>query len=179
MKRLTGYVVCAALALAASCRPATPPDTAPQPSGLTDAHRAALADTIDRMVSQVLSGFEHPDFDAIFSVYERDNPLSFAENGLIFHDFETMAQAARDMGVGVTIRASLGERHVLVLDADVAVMTTIILGTTTTDAGAVSHSTEAWTGVFHRTARGWRIAASHESFPPVCGGVRQRPGPNH
>lgn len=179
MNRLTGLVAFAALALAVSCRPTPPPGTGPQPAELSETQRAALADSIDRMVAQALSGFEHPDFDAIFGLYERDNPLSFAENGLIFHEFETMAKAARDMGVGVTIRAALGERHVLVLDANVAVLTTIILGTTTTAAGEVSHSTEAWTGVFHRTARGWKIAASHESFPPLCAGVRQRPGPNH
>jgi ketosteroid isomerase-like protein len=146
-----------AVALATACHPGSP--------AMTATERAQVADSIQRIVTDLLAGFEHPDYERIFDTYERGNPLAFAENGMIFPSFDSMAASARAMEEGVTIRASLGQHHVTVLDRDVAVMTAIINGTTTDSAGVAKYSAQAWTGVFHRTAAGWKIAASHESYP--------------
>ncbi len=172
MRKRTVVFHTAAFALVAGCHQAQP--------AITATHRAALADSIEQMVAHVLAGFEHPDLNAILSYYERGNGLAFAENGMIYPTFDSLAAAARYMGVGVTVRASLAERNTIVLDRDVVVMTAMIHGTTTGAAGVMTNPVLAWTLVFHRTSDGWKIAASHESFPPQCpGSPPQRPGPKN
>jgi hypothetical protein len=160
MKRHEGILAAAALALLASCHPA--------PRPLTAAERAAVADTIRGLVADILATFEHPDYERIFDAYERGNDSAFAENGMIFPTFDSMIVAAKNMETGYVVRAWMGPNHVTVLDRDVAVLTTIIIGERTSPAGVKTGKVQAWTGVFHRTPVGWKIAASHESYPHEC-----------
>jgi ketosteroid isomerase-like protein len=157
MMRRRAVLAAVMLAMALACHPS--------PRAMTTTEQAVLADSIRHIVEGILATFEHPDYERIFDAYERGNELAFAENGMIFPSFDSMATAARAMEEGVTIHASLGQSHVTVLDRDVAVLTATIKGTTTDSAGTVKHSVQAWTGVFHRSAAGWKIAASHESYP--------------
>jgi len=169
MSRRAGFPWLAALVLAAACQPSPPRRIEPQPGARTPAERA-LADSLERMVERVLAGFEQPDYRAIMGHYERGLGPAWAENGMIYQTFEELDASAHRMGAGVVVHARLGERHVIVFGPDVAVMTAIIEGTTTDSAGLASPFSEAWTLVFHRTGEGWRVAASHESFPHECPG---------
>jgi hypothetical protein len=171
MRWAGGIAGFAALAFAVSCRSG--------PLELTEAHRTALADSIDQMVAHVLSGLDHPHLGAILDYYEKNDARNNVENGVIFPSFDSIAVAARQMGAGLAVRASFGEHHVLVLDRDVAVLTAVINGETTDSAGRVLRPVLGWTMVFHRTWRGWKIAASHESFPAHCPPPPARAGDRH
>jgi len=150
----------AALLLAAGCGSAPP--------ALTDAHRAALADSVEQVATQMFASLaSRADADTILSYFVGGDSLVVAEDGMLFPSYDSLVSALRaTWRPGSTFRGSLGEKRVRVLSPDVVVVTAIISGTGADSAGVETPTRFAWTGVYLRTAGGWKIAARHESSAP-------------
>ncbi len=151
----------AATALAAACSKA--------PAPLTDAQRAALADSVGQIATQWLATFvTQPTVDKYLSHYVRGDELAHAEGGMIYPTYDSLVAGARAFFKTVTsMNFTLDHPRFTVLDRDVVVMTTMVTGTMKDTAGKESPpSQEAWTAVWHRTPDGWKIAADHESMSP-------------
>ncbi len=162
--RLNGWTAgAAALVLAAGCARA--------PLPLNDAEKAAIADSVSRMATQMMASMAAPATaaaaDKFLSYYVRGEALVHAQYGTIFPTYDSLVAGVRMMfPPGSTYKLTLDQRRVTVLDRDVAVLTAMMNGVYADSAGKETPIREAWTAVFHRTADGWKIAADHESVAP-------------
>ncbi len=160
--KLSGWMTgAAAIALAASCYKA--------PAPLTDAQRAALADSVGQLTTQWLATFvTQPTVEKYLAHYVRGNELVHAEYGMIYPTYDSLVAGARAFFRTVSsMNFTLENPRFTVLDRDVVVMSTMVKGTSKDTAGKESPpSQEAWTAVWHRTPDGWKIVADHESMAP-------------
>lgn len=160
MTRGTWIVGAAALAFAAGCNKA--------PAPLTDAERAAIADSVSQMATQwiaTLSTQATP--ENILSRYVSGNELVHAEYGMIYPTYDSLLKVVRAMyRPGTALRITLDQKRLTVLDRDVVVLTALLNGTMKDSAGKEMPVHEAWMAVFHRTADGWKVAADNEATPP-------------
>jgi hypothetical protein len=157
--RTLPVLAAAALALA-SCT--TPP--------MDEQQKTALADSVEQYVSgPFLAVFEHPVVDSILALYAPGNGVQSVENGKIYADRDAIAQSVRAVygQPHTTANFTLSTPQVTVLNRDAVVYTTMVAGAMKDSAGVETPLKFAWTGVFVRTAGGWKIQAEHSSNPPA------------
>jgi ketosteroid isomerase-like protein len=137
---------------------------------LDEQQKTALADSIEQFVAgPFLAAFEHPNVDAIMALYVPGNSVQSVENGTILPDRDSITKVVRAFwgNPQLTARFTLGAAQVAVLSRDAAVYSGMINGATKDSAGVESPLHFAWTGVFVRTAGGWKLQAEHSSYPPA------------
>ena len=151
----------AAIALAAGCNKAAP---------LNDADRAALADSVSQMATQMMASLgtrATATADNWLSHFVKGDALVHAEYGTIYPTYDSLVKVLRAaFGGGTTVHIAMDQKRVTVLDRDVVVLTTLLNGATKDSTGKETPFHEAWTAVWHRTPDGWKIAADHESTAP-------------
>lgn len=149
----------AALALAASWACAAPSAT------LTDAHRAAIADSARTIVDSLLAGANRGDVSAAFAAYSPSPDARYVENGMTYGSLDSVKVTYARMLAGLDSMALTANGfHADVLDAD-AVVTTVPFHFRMKPKGkAMVEGTGVWTGVLARGEGGWMIVSSHESW---------------
>jgi len=160
MRLRTWVVGAAAIVLAAGC------SKAPKP--MTDAERAAVADSVSQMATQWLASFAtKPTVEKYLAQHVRGNEWVHAEYGMIYPTYDSLVKVASASFKHLTsFAATPGQKRVTVLDRDVVVFTSLLDGVMKDSAGKEIPFHEAWMAVYHRTPDGWKIAADHESTAP-------------
>ena len=158
--RFRTVMALAALSAVAAC--AKPP--------LDDQQKTALADSIEQYVAgPFLTAYNSGNVDAILALYAPGNGVQSVENGKIYANRDAMAASVRAMygNPHVTYHYTLAAPQVTVMSRDAAVYTVMGAGTVKDSAGVETPLHFAWTGVFVRTAGGWKVQAEHSSAPPA------------
>jgi len=158
--RFRRMMALAALAAVAACT--KPP--------LDDQQKTALADSIEQYVAgPFLTAYNSGNVDAILALYAPGTGVQSVENGKIYANRDSMAASVRAMygNPHVTYHYTLAAPQVTVLSREAAVYTVMGSGTMKDSAGVEMPMHFAWTGVFVRTAGGWKVQAEHASFPQV------------
>lgn len=134
---------------------------------LTDADRAALADSVRTFAANMVATIDGHDVDG-FIAYHRDGPdFAWATFGamtpLDSHHVSMKAYFPSEQGKNVHFR--LGESKVHVISRDAAVLTGIIHSTNVDSAGNPTTGHEAWSIVVQRFDGAWKVVQAHESYP--------------
>jgi len=146
-----------------ACRPPTVEVTVE----LTDAEKAAIADTVRQQADAFYDAFRTLDFDRAMGAFGTD--LVWAENAALGANRDSMVTAWRGYfdALREVTSGDWREVHIEVLGPDAAVFSGTFdwVGVDTT--GAPAGSRGAWTAVWVRTAAGWKITHGHESWVPL------------
>lgn len=159
--KLGGWTVgAAAFVFAAGCSKA--------PTPMTDAERAALADSVSQVATRWLTSLAtKPTVEKFYSQFVRGNDLVHAQYGMIFPTYDSLMTVASAFFKPLTsLNVTFAQKRLTVLDRDVVVMTTMVTGTMKDSAGKETPMQLAWTAAWHRTPDGWKVAADHESMAP-------------
>jgi uncharacterized protein (TIGR02246 family) len=158
--RIRTVMALAALAAVAACT--KPP--------LDEQQKTALSDSIEQYVAgPFLAAYNSGNVDAMLALYAPGSGVQSAENGKLYANRDAMAASMRAMyGVPhVTFHYTLATPQVTVLSRDAVVYSTMVTATMKDSTGVESPMALAWTGVFVRTAAGWKVQAEHGSTPPA------------
>jgi len=138
-----------------------------QPQPLTDAQKTALADSIEQYVAgPFLATLEHPNVDSVMAVYAPGNAIQVVDFGTIYAGRDSVLSLNRRYwSTARSAHFTLGAPFVSVLSRDAAVYSAIVTGSVTDTAGVVTPMKFAWTGVFVRVNRAWKVQAEHSSAP--------------
>ena len=166
------------LAVLASCAPA-------RGTPLSDAQRAAIADTLQTMIRSAYDLSKPGDAVArLMSLYPTSGPVISASGGRVSTSRDTLAAGIRAFwdNVGRNMRDpdwQWGAMHVDVLAPDAAVVTTTYRVPHHTPMGEPHVIAGAWTAVFQRRGGRWVIVQEHLSdlpAAPAAGSVAQPSG---
>jgi len=141
---------------AVACQPAS--------TELTEGERAAIEDTVEQLMVELVDAGRALDFDRIRAAYA-ESPVSVID-GVIIEDFDAHFELARGFFESLqTLDGSYRNVHLEVLAPDAVVVTRNddIFWADTTGTEGEFHT--AWTGVFRRIDGEWKIIYSHESWP--------------
>ena len=159
--QLSGWVAgAAAIVLATGCR------QAPRP--LTDAEKAAIADSVSRVAAQWMADLsKEPTVERYAAAFVRGADILHAEKGLLVTTRDSILGAARAaFATAASFSATMKEKRVIVSDRDDAVIGAQVVVAVKDSSGKEWSGREAWLAVFHRAPDGWKLVADHESFPP-------------
>src|SRR5271169_3281360 len=108
----------------------------PQPSGLTDAQRSAVADSARAVVQDVVRGIQKLDGPAVFARCSSDPDARYVDNGFLYGSYGAFKDS---VNAGFAMLDSLSPQvdasEVVVLGAEAAVITESFHFTATTKAG--------------------------------------------
>lgn len=163
-RRLT--VAALSLCAAMSCAPAERP-------ALTDSNRAAIADTLQRLIVNAYDMSKPGDaVSRLMSLYPSSGRVVSASGGQVSVSRDTLESGIRAFwdNVGKNMRDPKwiwGDMRVDVLAADAAVLTTTYRVPHITPRGEAHVISGAWTAVFQRRGGRWVIVQEHLSDAPA------------
>ncbi len=137
---------------------------------LTDAERAALADSVRQFANEMVETVDRHDVDG-FIGYHLDGPdFAWASRGET-SPLESHRESMKEYfpGVGKNVHFELGDSRVHVLGRDAAVATSYIHSTNIGEDGEPISGHEVWSIVVHRIDGEWKVVQVHESYPPSTG----------
>ncbi len=146
-----------ALAVLAACQPAT--------TELTDAQRAAIADTVTQLTDQLLS--LTGDADAWMDLFSTGQELRYVQNGVILSRDDLESEMTAFVGACEEQSWAWDDVHVVVLGPDAAAVTATYHGAYTDTTGQTFTFDEIV--VTYASARSdgtWKIVQAHEYFAP-------------
>ncbi len=149
----------------------------PQPSALTDAERAAIAERVNALTTDVFESAAHLDAAAFVKGYGDDSTVRITENGVAYTKTQYRALADSQYRTLQTISPINKRVAVTVLGRDAAIATVPFAFTATTKGGRSASTTGVWTGTFRKANGTWEIVASHESEPDIVGFMAALNGP--
>jgi hypothetical protein len=167
---LTGLALLATIA----CSGAEPRADA---GALTDGQRAAIADTLERMIVSAYDLTQPGDkVERLMSLYPTSGPVISASAGMVSTSRDTLQAGIRAFwqNVGRNMREpkwTWGPMHVDVLSRDAAVVTTTYRVPHLTPLGEPHVIAGAWTAVFQRRGGKWVIVQEHLSDIPTRPGA--------
>ena len=150
---------------------------------LTDAQRAAIADTLETMIRSAYDLSKPGDAVArLMSLYPTSGPVISASGGRVSTSRDTLAAGVRAFweNVGRNMREpdwQWGAMHVDVLAPDAAVVTTTYRVPHRTPMGEAHVIAGAWTAVFQRRGGRWVIVQEHLSDVPAAAPADSATGP--
>jgi ketosteroid isomerase-like protein len=148
----------AAMVFAAGCN---------KPMPMNDADRAALGDSVSQVATQFVASIDAQPTPENYLSHFTGKDWVHAEYGMVYPTYDSYVKVVRaTLRPGMSLKITLDQKRVTVLDRDVVVVTGALTGTMKDSAGKEAPFSEAWTGVYHRTPDGWKIAADHESTAP-------------
>lgn len=160
--RLQHRVLAPLLILAGGCaQPGAP--------ALTDAQRAAIADTV-RQHAAALYEDENRRSAEVFVAQMADGPdlFTYASTGRVFWAKDSLAKAARTRVASLrALTYTLRDARVLVLGPDAAVLTGSYGEAATDSTGKELAFNDAWTAVYQRRDGKWQIVHGHFSRSPT------------
>jgi len=152
-------LIAAALILAA-CGPS-------RDAPITDAERAAIADTVLTLWDQTLAGIEEANADKAYRLFSDRPDAWYIRDGFLYPSIGT---AEREYAEGFKVisgqRREIDTLAVTVLGPSAAVLFSLGRFFPTDTAGVTHPPLElAWSVVWRLEDEGWRIANMHISFP--------------
>jgi ketosteroid isomerase-like protein len=144
---------------------------------VTDAQRAAIADTLERMIVSAYDLTQPGDkVERLMSLYPTSGPVISASAGMVSTSRDTLQAGIRAFwqNVGRNMREpkwTWGPMHVDVLSPDAAVVTTTYRVPHLTPLGEPHVIAGAWTAVFQRRGGQWVIVQEHLSDIPTRPGA--------
>jgi hypothetical protein len=157
MKRsLSSLVVPAFVIIAFACQP--------QPSSLTDAQKAAIADSARAVVQDVVRGVQGLNGPAVFARFSSDPDARFLENGFLYASYSAFKDSLYgDFPTLDSLSAQIVASDVVVLGAEAAVITESFRFKAMTKAGEDLEGQGVASIVVQLRAGRWQIVHSHES----------------
>ena len=157
--------LCAAGLLAVACQPAAG-------SALSEAQRAAIADSLTRLVAAAYDFSRGNAAERLMSLYPDSGKVISATAGRVSASRDTLEAGIRHFweNVGRNMRDphwTWGETHVEVLSPDAAVLTATYRIPHRTPRGEPHVIGGAWTAVFARRGGRWVIVHEHLSDAPA------------
>lgn len=136
-----------------------------QQTTLTEAQKAAIADSAKAVVQSMLSHADKLDFGAYFNVYSTDPDVRCVENGTLYPSLDTMKKGYADLQpMFESLHNTPDAWHMTVLGAD-AVLITMPEHVTFKPKGLSEYKAQAvWSGVVQRRGGKWAIIQSHQSW---------------
>lgn len=146
-----------ALGLAVACRPQQPT--------LPEAERAAIADTVKRILISLRDAASRRDAAGFVSVYAADSDMKPAHTGQIYPTLESFHALADSFYQSIAgLDPKLGEIRTMVLSPDAAAAQVPVAFTITTKAGKQLAGQGVYTAVLQKRGDAWKIVQSHESW---------------
>lgn len=162
-------VLAAGAALGAACRVA--------PAPLTDAQRAAIADTIKQQANLFFEYDRKLDAEGLMSLMTTEPDLVWGENGMLYPSRDSLAAVARGvLGNAREVDGAWEELHVLVLGPDAAAASgRFHFRLVKQDGSSMTIEQATWTGVYQRRNGRWVVVQGNEGYPPpVMTSARRR-----
>lgn len=137
----------------------------PQPTTLSQAQKAAIADSAKAVVQMMLSNADKLDFVSCFNGYATDADARFVENGSLHPSLDEMKKSYADMKpMFESLHNTPDSWDVIVLGSD-AVVITMPEHFTFKPKGLPEYKAQGvWSGVIQRRGGKWAIVQSHESW---------------
>lgn len=131
--------------------------------GMTDAQRAAVADTLRQETDAFIAAFNR--MDPTVFVDQVANIESFAESGTLYPSRDSLTSQVRGFVAGIRgLDVGWEQVHVTVLAADAGVVSGTFHENVVDKAGKTTKLHGAWTGVYQRRDGKWGIVQAHESY---------------
>ena len=136
----------------------------PQPAVLTDAQKAAIADSAKAVVQDVFTGAQKLSGEAFFHSYSSDPDVRYVENGVLYPSLDS-AKASADSFYGMleSLTPRVDAFDVVVLGPEAAVVTAPFHFTLKTKAGKEVKGQGVYSAVVQLRGGQWQIVQSHES----------------
>jgi hypothetical protein len=136
----------------------------PQPTTLTEAQKAAIADSAKAVVQLMLTNANKLDFVAYFNHYSPDPDGRYIENGSLYPSLEAMKKNYADNLSFESLNNTPDTWDMIVLSSD-AVVITMPFHFSFKPKGLPEYKAQGvWTGVVQRRSGKWAIVQSHESW---------------
>lgn len=163
MKRLAGFFVVGVLLMGSGCGPRT--------AVFSDAHAAALGDSVRAMMSR----FEHysagAHWDSLASLYSRSSSFRFLESGAIqYVSRDAIRDALTDVPPGTHSTTTYRDLRVDPVAPGAAMVTGLFETTFADSAGPRFRFSGALSLLWKHETEGWRIRSGHSSAPVARGG---------
>jgi hypothetical protein len=130
---------------------------------MTDAQRAAVADTVRQQTDAFIAAFNH--MDASVFIEQTATIEAFAESGTLYPSADSLARQVRGFVAGIrSLDVGWDQLHVTVLAPDAGVVTGTFHENVVDKAGKTTKFHGAWSGVYQRRDGKWRIVQAHESY---------------
>ena len=134
---------------------------------LTDAERAALADSVRQFANEMVETIDGHDVDGFIGYHLRSPDFAWASRGEITPlDSHDASMKEYFPGVGKNVQFKLGDSRVRVLGRNAAVATSFIHSTDIGEDGEATSGHEVWSIVVQRIDGEWKVVQVHESYPP-------------
>ena len=155
--RLFGLILAIVAVFGLSCQP--------QPTTLSEAQKAAIADSAKAVVQLMLSYADKLEFGAYFSGYSTDADVRCVENGSLYPSLDSMKRAYAQMQPMLESGHSAPDAwNITVLGTD-AVAITMPYHFSVTPKGLPEYKGQGvWSGIVQRRGGKWTIIQSHESW---------------
>jgi uncharacterized protein (TIGR02246 family) len=155
MRRMLGLC---ALAVLAACQ-------RPQPTAMTDAQKAAVADSVKAIAVGMVDKINQGDMTSGWAMYSTDPNARYIENGMVHPGLDAMKKmSAEMMPMMEKFRIDIDATDVLVLGPDAAVLHSPFHMTMKTKGRPEYTGQGVWTGIFQRNTGKWELVSTHESF---------------
>ena len=137
----------------------------PQPAALTEAQKAAIADSGRAVVQLMLTHANRLDFVAYFANYSADADARYIENGSFYPSLDAMKKAYAGLALVLdSLQNTPDAWDVRVLSSDV-IAVTMPLHFNFKPKGLPEHKAQGvWSGIVQRRGDSWTIIQSHESW---------------
>jgi len=142
--------------LAVSCQP--------QPVALTDAQKAAIADSAKAVVQDAFTGAQKLSGAAFIHPYSSDPDVRYVENGVLFPSLDSVKASGESFyGMLESLTNPIDAFDVVVLGPQAAVVTAPFHFSAKTKAGKEVKGEGVYSAVVQLRAGQWQIVQSHES----------------
>jgi hypothetical protein len=136
----------------------------PQPAALTDAQKAAIADSAKTVVQEVFRGAQKLSGAAFIRHFSSDPGARYVENGVLFRSLDSLKASADNLyGMLESLTNPIDALDVVVLGAEAAAVTAPFNFTAKTKAGKEVNGQGVFSAVVQLRAGRWLIVQSHES----------------
>jgi hypothetical protein len=155
---MNARVIAVLLALSA-CRPA--------PRDLSDADRAALADTLKQAAATIMADIDRHEVGKFLAHHDGGPAFAWATQGAILtlDSMRAIMMPYFSGPSGQNVRFSLGTSVAYPLTRDAGVVTAVVNSTNRDSTGTERKSHQAWSVVLQRRDGSWRVVQVHESYP--------------
>ena len=141
----------------------------PPPSGLTDAQKAAIADSAKTVAKDVARGIQNLDGPAVLARYSSAPDARFIENGFVYESYAAFKDSLyADFATFDSLSPQIDALDVVVLGAEAAAATESFHFTGKTKDGDYVDGQGVISIIVQQRAGRWQIVQSHESELPIA-----------
>lgn len=163
---MTSSIAVATVALVLSATVSCAPSA---PAALSDAQRAAIADTVKQQAARLYEAENRRDADVFIAEATDDPDFRYVANGNLFPSKDSLSKSAHARVKSLkSLTYTLKDAGVTVLSPDAAVFTGSYDETAVDSTGKTLTFRDGWTAVYARRNGQWKIVHGHFSRAPVA-----------